>query len=89
MQREVYLTRWLNNLNPNIKRDQLSKNEIKSLFNLHQKYGSQWKLISQHLPGRTDNFLKNQFFSLLRKGMKKLCVCFKISESNINQVSFH
>ena len=40
------------------------------IFELHQKYGNHWKMISSHFKNRSDNFIKNQFFSLIRKSLR-------------------
>ena len=40
------------------------------IFELHQKYGNHWKMIASFFKNRTDNFIKNQFFSLIRKSLR-------------------
>lgn len=47
--------------------------ENKKLLNLYNETGSHWKEISLHFKGRTDNTTKNQFFSLIRKALRKAC----------------
>ena len=34
---------------------------------------NKWKEISVHIPERSDNAIKNQFFALVRKGLRKAC----------------
>lgn len=41
------------------------------LLELHRTSGSHWKSIADFFPGRTDNGIKNQFFSLVRKSLRK------------------
>lgn len=35
-------------------------------MNLFLKYGKKWSLIAKHMPGRTDNTIKNRFNSALK-----------------------
>lgn len=62
--------RWMHQLNPDLKKDKWSMNDNKHLFNLFQKIGCKWKEIAEHFKGRTDNSIKNQFFSLIRKSLR-------------------
>jgi hypothetical protein len=46
---------------------------------LHNKYGNKWAIIAEQLKGRylvfylrTDNCIKNHFYSRLRKGLRKV-----------------
>lgn len=34
--------------------------------------GNKWTAIAQFLPGRTDNNIKNYFYSMLRKSLRKV-----------------
>ncbi|KAL8170837.1 hypothetical protein V2J09_022641 [Rumex salicifolius] len=51
--------RWLNYLKPDIKRGNLTPQEQLLILELHSKWGNRWSKIAQHLPGRTDNEIKN------------------------------
>lgn len=47
--------------------------ENERLLQLYQQKQNHWKEISSNLVGRTDNAAKNQFFALMRKGLRKAC----------------
>ena len=59
--------RWLNNLDPNVKKGNFTPEEDMMIFNIFQNIGPKWALISKYLPGRTENSIKNRFYSTLRK----------------------
>nr|ACF81318.1 unknown [Zea mays] len=62
--------RWLNYLKPDIKRGNLAPEEQLLILELHSKWGNRWSRIAQHLPGRTDNEIKNYWRTrLLEKTM--------------------
>nr|QPX03992.1 MYB1 transcription factor [Osmanthus fragrans] len=59
--------RWLNYLRPNIKRGNISDEEVDLILRLHKLLGNRWSLIAGRLPGRTDNEIKNYWHSYLSK----------------------
>jgi len=59
--------RWFNNLNPGVKKGNWTKEEDELIFELYQKYGSSWSKIAKYINGRTENAIKNRFYSTLRK----------------------
>ncbi|GAV86889.1 Myb_DNA-binding domain-containing protein [Cephalotus follicularis] len=59
--------RWTNYLRPDIKRGKFSPEEEQSILNLHSILGNKWSAIASHLPGRTDNEIKNFWNTHLKK----------------------
>jgi len=59
--------RWHNHLDPYIKKDPINKEEEKKIFDLHKSLGNKWADIAKELPGRSDNCIKNYFYSTHRK----------------------
>ncbi|PSS32255.1 Transcription factor like [Actinidia chinensis var. chinensis] len=64
--------RWTNYLRPNIKRGNFSDEEEQTIINLHAIVGNKWSAIATHLPGRTDNEIKNFWNSHLRKKLLQM-----------------
>lgn len=67
------LIRWMHQLNPKLNRDKWQIEDSKKLFVLHRIHRNRWKTIAENFAGRTDNSIKNQFFSVVRKALRKAC----------------
>jgi hypothetical protein len=58
--------RWFNSLNPIVKKGSWSVEEDFIIFKRFSENGSKWSKIAAELPGRTENSIKNRFYSTLR-----------------------
>ncbi|KAI3714389.1 hypothetical protein L1987_72990 [Smallanthus sonchifolius] len=64
--------RWLNYLRPDTKRGNLTPQEQLVILQLHSKWGNRWSKIALHLPGRTDNEIKNYWRTRVQKQARHL-----------------
>ena len=58
---------WNNSLNPDVKKGSWSSEEDFLIMVFYKKYGGSWKKIIPIFNKRTENSIKNRFFSQLRK----------------------
>ncbi|XP_066326084.1 myb transcription factor 42-like [Miscanthus floridulus] len=63
--------RWINYLRPDIRRGRFTAEEEKLIISLHAIVGNRWAHIASHLPGRTDNEIKNYWNSWIKKKIRK------------------
>lgn len=63
--------RWMNQLNPNLKKKNWAPEEDRVILRAHASLGNKWSAIANLLPGRTDNSVKNRFNSTLKRAMKE------------------
>ncbi|GLJ40302.1 hypothetical protein SUGI_0828300 [Cryptomeria japonica] len=70
--------RWINYLRPDIRRGKFSPEEEELIINLHGMVGNRWAHIATHLPGRTDNEIKNYWNSWIKKKLEKSGMDYKL-----------
>ncbi|XP_050225523.1 transcription factor MYB106-like [Mercurialis annua] len=58
---------WMNHLRPDIKRGNFTLEEDQTILNLYSVLGNKWSAIATHLPGRTDDDVKNHYNTHLKK----------------------
>lgn len=59
--------RWFNALNPQVKKGEWTIEEDYKIYLLYSQYGGKWSKIALNFPNRTENSIKNRFYSSLRK----------------------
>ncbi|ONK77999.1 uncharacterized protein A4U43_C02F13150 [Asparagus officinalis] len=59
--------RWANHLRPNLKKGAFTPDEEKTIIELHARMGNKWARMAAHLPGRTDNEIKNYWNTRIKR----------------------
>ncbi|XP_073353954.1 MYB-like transcription factor EOBII [Aegilops tauschii subsp. strangulata] len=59
--------RWLNYLRPDVRRGNITPEEHLLIVDLQGRWGNRWSKIVRHLPGRTDNEIKNFWRTKIQK----------------------
>jgi hypothetical protein len=63
--------RWRNYLNPALNYSPWTAEESEVLFFQHKTIGNKWTLYTDCLPGRSENSIKNHFYSTVRKNIRR------------------
>lgn len=81
--------RWSYALNPALKKGEWSADEDTLIFKLYGLKGAKWTEISKSLPGRSENCIKNRFYSTIRKSRNtKDCILLPSPHCSRPLVSF-
>ena len=59
--------RFVNHLDPELKKGEWTDDEEAILIALHETHGNRWANISKNLPGRSDNDVKNHWYSTIQR----------------------
>ncbi|KAH0914987.1 hypothetical protein HID58_029433 [Brassica napus] len=79
--------RWMNYLRPDIRRGEFSDEEESNIVRLHALLGNKWSKIASHLPGRTDNEIKNYWNTHMRKKMLQMRIDPTTHEPRTNDLT--
>lgn len=74
--------RWNNYANPEINKSTWSEEEKIKIYELRKTLGNKWAAIAKQMNGRTENAVKNLFYSDQRKIMRK----HQKKEKNLNRL---
>ncbi|CAN8237172.1 unnamed protein product [Cochlearia groenlandica] len=74
--------RWSNHLRPNLKKGAFSQEEELLIVGLHAKIGNRWARMASHLPGRTDNEIKNYWNTRIKR-RQRACLPLYHPETNV------
>jgi len=64
-----------------VRRGNITAKELLLILDLHSRWGNRWSKIAQHLPGRTDNEIKNYWRTRVQKHARHL-------RCDVNSASF-
>lgn len=72
---ESVRARYVNHLDPTLKRSKWTKKEDEILFEAQRRIGNKWSEIRTLLPGRSDNAIKNRYHNKKKAFLRKIKKC--------------
>lgn len=63
--------RWHNHLDPELNKNPFDLIDEVKVFELQKELGNKWCEIAKHFDGKNDNFIKNCFYSAIRRNLRK------------------
>jgi hypothetical protein len=63
--------RWHNQVNPAVCKDPWTEKEDLTILNQHKAHGNSWAAMAKLLHGRTNNAIKNRFYSTLKRRLQQ------------------
>lgn len=79
--------RWKNYLNPELRKDEWTKEEDELLLEKHNEFGGKWNKIAKFFSNRSDNGLRNRWMLLARRKQKTESVVKKSKDENVNSTN--
>jgi hypothetical protein len=64
---EYVKERWLNHLDPSLKKTAWTNDELTLLHERQKMIGNQWSKIAKYIPGRSELIVKNKWYNNLDK----------------------
>ena len=64
--------RWMNHIDPKVLKKHFEDEEEELLFAAIKKHGTKLAEIAKEMPGRSDNMIKNHFYSIIKKAFRKI-----------------
>lgn len=81
--------RWFNHLEKEINKKNWTAEEEKILFEKAKEFGNKWSEIAKYLNNRTDNCIKNHYYSSLRKKIRRLLKHLSNNKGDVEVNSKH
>ncbi len=79
--------RFMNNLDPKIKRGNFSIDEDLKILNLKNVYGNKWSLIAKHFQNRSPDIIKSRYYSSI-KNKKQILFFLDSLDDNKNKKNY-